>query len=241
MRNNKEIMIDAFHLVKKRLPMTLLMYFIFLGILSISGSFYGVSLILTGPLTIGFIMYLSRVRKNEYTFISDLFDGFDKHFTSSLLAYLVSSVLIILWSFLLIIPGIIKSYSYMMTMYIVKDNPNISPMDAINDSKIMMDGHKMRMFGLFMMSVGWIYAVLLGLVFSINYILPPEVTMNWALWVITKFNIFYLIVFLLIFNVITLYFKLLFEAVKLEFYEDMKGSKKEDDLWVEVKNPDHLL
>lgn len=68
-----------------------------------------------------------------------------------------------LWSMLLLIPGIVKAYSYAMLPYILKDNPELSAMDAIRLSSKMMKGHKFDLFYLQLSFIGWaILAVLTG-------------------------------------------------------------------------------
>ncbi|MCR5134679.1 MAG: DUF975 family protein [Clostridiales bacterium] len=52
-----------------------------------------------------------------------------------------------LWD-LTIIGGIIKHYSYAMVPYIVAENPDIKPREAIRLSRRMMDGYKWEMFKL---------------------------------------------------------------------------------------------
>ena len=51
-----------------------------------------------------------------------------------------------LWSLLLLVPGIIKSISYSMTYYIMRENPGMSGEQAIQRSMAMMRGHKMQYF-----------------------------------------------------------------------------------------------
>ena len=60
-----------------------------------------------------------------------------------------------LWSLLLVIPGIIKMYSYSMAMYILAENPSIGALDALKQSENMMKGHKMEMFILDLSFIGW--------------------------------------------------------------------------------------
>lgn len=62
----------------------------------------------------------------------------------------------ILWMLLFIIPGIIMSYAYALTPYILKDNPEIEPMEASARSREMMKGHKMDLFLLHLSFIGWI-------------------------------------------------------------------------------------
>ena len=49
-----------------------------------------------------------------------------------------------LWSLLLIIPGIVKSYEYRMVPYLLADCPDLSTEDAFRISREMMDGEKIE-------------------------------------------------------------------------------------------------
>ncbi|MEG0283929.1 MAG: DUF975 family protein [Erysipelotrichales bacterium] len=51
-----------------------------------------------------------------------------------------------LWSLLLIVPGIIKGLSYSQALYILKDNPDKTISECINESKKIMDGNKLSLF-----------------------------------------------------------------------------------------------
>ena len=73
----------------------------------------------------------------------------------------------ILWSLLLVIPGIIKSYSYAMTSFILKDEPEMKNNAAIEKSMVMMDGNKMKLFMLDLSFIGW--AILCLFTFGIGF------------------------------------------------------------------------
>lgn len=60
-----------------------------------------------------------------------------------------------LWSLLFIIPGIIASYSYAMTGYILADHPELTASEAIERSKEMMSGNRFRLFCLHISFIGW--------------------------------------------------------------------------------------
>ncbi|WKY47610.1 DUF975 family protein [Eubacteriaceae bacterium ES3] len=59
-----------------------------------------------------------------------------------------------LWT-LTIIGGIIKFYSYRMVPYILAENPDLKPLQAITLSRRMMDGHKWECFILDVSFWGW--------------------------------------------------------------------------------------
>ncbi|MBR2639609.1 MAG: DUF975 family protein [Oscillospiraceae bacterium] len=63
---------------------------------------------------------------------------------------------VFLWSLLLLIPGIIKSYQYYMVPYILAENPGISSKRAFEISKKMTDGEKFDIFWLGLSFFGWI-------------------------------------------------------------------------------------
>jgi len=70
----------------------------------------------------------------------------------------VTSVYIYLWSMLLIVPGIIASYSYRQGLYILLDHPEMSVSECIRASKHMMQGKKKELFVLDLSFFGWTFA-----------------------------------------------------------------------------------
>ena len=70
---------------------------------------------------------------------------------------IMMSILTTLWSFLLIIPGIIASYSYAMAPYLMAENPDMGIMEAISRSKELMRGNKWRLFCLHLSFIGWAF------------------------------------------------------------------------------------
>lgn len=71
-----------------------------------------------------------------------------------------------LWSLLFIIPGIVKSYEYMMIPYLLAENPEMPREEAFARSKEMMQGQKWNTFVLDLSFIGWMLlgAVTCGLV-----------------------------------------------------------------------------
>ena len=72
----------------------------------------------------------------------------------------------LLWSLLFIIPGIIASYSYAMTGYILAEHPELTASEAIARSKEMMSGNRFRLFCLHLSFIGW--AILYAFTFGIG-------------------------------------------------------------------------
>ncbi|WP_191451159.1 DUF975 family protein [Lactobacillus gallinarum] len=83
----------------------------------------------------------------------------ENRFGPELINFVLVSIFTFLWIWLLIIPGIIKAYSYSMTPYIVKDmvasDKQVGATDGINASKELMKGHKMNLFIFDLSFLGW--------------------------------------------------------------------------------------
>ena len=84
---------------------------------------------------------------------------------------LLVGIFTFLWSLLFVIPGLIKSYSYSMTPYILSEDPRITPMDAITESRRIMDGNKFRLFCLHFSFIGWDLLCAVPAIFSASALL----------------------------------------------------------------------
>ena len=87
--------------------------------------------------------------------VGHLFESFSSSYLNQVLVMLLKNLFVWLWSLLLIVPGIIKYYEYLMIPYILTDNPEISWDDAKEQSRTMMEGEKMNAFLLHLSFIGW--------------------------------------------------------------------------------------
>lgn len=115
-------------------------------------------IILGGSLSYGLAKAeLKAVRKQtESAEISVLFDGFKDDFGGTLVLGLMEMIFLFLWTLLLIIPGIIKSYSYSQAFYIKADDPKKDWNTCITESRKLMNGHKWSLFVQDLSFIGWI-------------------------------------------------------------------------------------
>lgn len=129
--------------------------------------------ILALPLTWGYqTLFLGAVRGGEAT-AKDLFEGYNKElFSRVLTTTLLYYVYVFLWSLLLLIPGCIKAYSYAMTPFILKDNPEMKNNAAIEESMRMMDGHKLELFLLDLSFIGWAILSILTCCIGFLWLVP---------------------------------------------------------------------
>lgn len=112
------------------------------------------SLLLAGAIEFGYCAYLITVTRNKDSDFGKLLSGFNR-FGDVCITGILKWLFTGLWSLLFVIPGIVKSYSYAMTMYIMQDHPELSGNDAITKSRQMMDGHKFDLFILDLSFIGW--------------------------------------------------------------------------------------
>ena len=91
---------------------------------------------------------------------------------------LLMGILTFLWTLLLIVPGIIKSFAYSMTPFILDEFPELSPSEAIHRSRMMMKGHKFDLFWLLLSFIGWgilcLFTFGIGFFWLIPYIQTAE-------------------------------------------------------------------
>lgn len=105
--------------------------------------------------------------------IGTLLDGFRSgHYVNIVLTMFLRDLFTTLWSLLLVVPGIVKHYEYLMVPYIIAENPAMDYKEAFQISKQMMDGEKMEAFIMDLSFLGWylLSAVTCGLlaIFYVN-------------------------------------------------------------------------
>jgi len=140
------------------------------------------TLMVTGPLTFGFALYMVSIFRRQQTSYTMLFSGFENLLKTAGL-YLFQYIFITLWSFLFIIPGIIASIRYSQAFFIMIDHPEYTVRQCVNESKRMMFGNKMTYFSLTLSFIGWGFVALLPYLFTSGVLLLalPE-DMGAGLW-----------------------------------------------------------
>ncbi len=125
-----------------------------------------VLLVVNGAAKLGYATFNLNLIDRKHVSFGDLFSQFHRVGTGFCMNFLMG-LYMILWTLLFIIPGIIKSYSYAMTPYILAEHPEMSVNEAITESRRMMDGNKWRLFCLILSFIGW--ALLCALPASIGF------------------------------------------------------------------------
>jgi uncharacterized membrane protein len=130
----------------------------------------------------GFTIFLLNTLRNRQPCFANLLDGFG-FWWKLLILDLLQSLLIGLWSLLLIVPGVMAHYRYAQALYILIDDPTKSPVRCLRESKAMMNGHKMELFKLDLSFLGWYLLEMIPYVgYAVQVWSVPYVGMTKALY-----------------------------------------------------------
>lgn len=111
-------------------------------------------LLLGGVLSIGLVTTAKNFVNNDKVDFTVPFSALDR-FVDALIGYLLVSIYTLLWSLLLVIPGIIAHYRYELTFYLMEEDSSLSGSDAIKKSIKLMKGHKWASFVFDLSFIGW--------------------------------------------------------------------------------------
>ncbi len=123
------------------------------------------------PMQWGYYVYFLAKKRQQETDLNYLFIGY-KDFGRIFGTLFLQSVYVFLWMLLLIIPGIVKAFSYAMTPYVLRDKPELSYDAAITRSSQLMRGHKAELFFLYLSFIGWVLLCLLTLGIGFLLLMP---------------------------------------------------------------------
>ena len=107
-----------------------------------------------GAVQLGYARFNLNLVDGKDAAFSDLFSQKDRLWDGFCMKIL-QGLYIVLWSLLLVIPGIAKIYSYAMTPYIMAEHPSLTANEAITESRRIMGGNKWRLFCLDLSFIGW--------------------------------------------------------------------------------------
>ena len=163
------------------LLVVLLVYFLVCMAVSLVGGFifgkipvllYVITYAVVPPIALGYYMVYLDVTYGEKPQVATLFRPFKECYAQSVLVNILVTVFTLLWSLLLIVPGIIKSFSYSQAMFILAENPGMTAKEAIDESKLIMDGHKFELFVLYLSFIPWFLLGYVTLGLGFIYVAP---------------------------------------------------------------------
>ena len=134
------------------------------------------------PLEIGGCRFFIKNLKEDAQ-AKEMCYAFDKGYKNNVKTLFFRDLYTILWTFLFIIPGIVKAYEYQMIPYILAENPGMDTKEAFALSKKMMHGNKWKAFLLDCSFFGWILLDVLTLgILGVFYVNPYMLQTQAALY-----------------------------------------------------------
>lgn len=136
------------------------------------GAFIGVvtlvlSIFVFNVLNIGGCRFFLMNQESDEADVKELLYGFrNRNYSSMVSIMLLKDIKVFLWAILFVIPGIMKSYEYMLIPYILAENPDMEYKDAFAESKRLMTGSKWDAFILDLSFIGW--SLLSNLTFGLS-------------------------------------------------------------------------
>lgn len=138
------------------------------------------------PLEVGCKRYMTIAREVKPQY-GDMLFAFKNCYGNIVKTMFLRNLFIFLWSLLLVIPGIVKSYEYRMVPYLMAEYPDMASSEAFRLSKEMMMGNKSEAFILDLSFLGWniLSALTFGLV-GVFYASPYHMLTDCALYLTLK-------------------------------------------------------
>ena len=157
-------------------------------LVAIAGIFTGlfivgilIKIFLINPLSVG--CYASFIENIDHPVKLDVIKKGFRNFKNVFITLFLRDLFLFFWTLLLIIPGLIKAYSYRMVPYILAENPSLPPTECIRRSREMMKGNKWNAFVLDLSFIGWnILSVLTLGILGIFWTRPYKESTNAALY-----------------------------------------------------------
>lgn len=116
-------------------------------------------------------MYLEVIKGENKAYIQNLLFCFS-NMKAAIRLGIRMSIIIDLWSILLLIPGIIKRYEYSMSYFIMAENPTLTAKKAMKTSSLIMKGNKWELFKLDLSFIGWFLLIIPSSGLILIWILP---------------------------------------------------------------------
>lgn len=143
-------------------------------VLTSSTLFWLLKLAVQGALALGSALFFLRFTRREPAEINDIFAPFARmnSFLYAAGTQLLISLLVFLWSLLFIIPGIVAACSYALSLYILADEPDLTPIEVLRKSRTLMKGHRLEYFWLTCRFTGWGFLATFTMGIGFLWLLP---------------------------------------------------------------------
>ncbi|MEI8393572.1 MAG: DUF975 family protein [Rhodospirillaceae bacterium] len=130
-----------------------------------------VSFIITPLIMVGFNRLYLQMSEGVQPNKEALFYGLSCALVT-ILTYILTSIFTVLWLLLLIIPGLIAMLNYSQVYFIIAEQPEISALESIRQSKSLMKGKRWKFFRLYLRFVLWSVPGFLTMGIGFLWLLP---------------------------------------------------------------------
>lgn len=124
-----------------------------------------VSLLVSFPFQVGACRFFLESSPEHKVPFGRVGHGFTQNYGNVFLTGLLQRIFLFLWTLLLVIPGIVRSFGYFAVPYLLAENPDLKPQRALQLSLQMTRGYKWDLFVLNLSFLGWF--LLSGISFNI--------------------------------------------------------------------------
>ena len=165
-------------------PLWILVFVVILIIIAASISI-AVNLFLLNPIESGCQRFfiINHVETGK-TKLGEIFHCFSNNYLNVVKTMFLRNLYTVLWTFLFIIPGIVKAYSYRLVPYILAEEPGMNSKEAFRLSRSMMNGNKWHAFLLDLSFIGWDILNLFTFgILGIFYVRPYRATANAEMYI----------------------------------------------------------
>lgn len=125
------------------------------------------------PIQVGCMKWYLKNREEDKPKLRVIVEMFSSGYLRVVGIMFLRDLYTFLWTLLLIVPGIVKSYEYRMIPYLLAENKDITRKEAFGMTKRIMDGNKMDTFVLDLSFIPWILlSIMLCGILSVLYVAP---------------------------------------------------------------------
>ncbi|WP_191013356.1 DUF975 family protein [Treponema zioleckii] len=119
-----------------------------------------------------FFLKASRLTSESKIYVNDFICFAGDFWEDGVISMFLRLFWVCLWSFLFVVPGIMKVFAYSMTNFVLVENPSIGVKKAMRISKILTDGHKADLLGMYVSFWPWMILTILTCGLSLVFLYP---------------------------------------------------------------------
>lgn len=146
--------VDGVALLAAGIIVFIVMFVVFCIVFAVS---YLFKAFLVNPLEVGVRRFMAKnvAQESETVKVSEVAFGFDHGYKNIVRTMFHRDLSVFLWALLFLIPGIYKKYQYRMVPYILTEYPDMPYREALERSKMIMEGEKWNAFVLDLSFFPW--------------------------------------------------------------------------------------